>query len=130
MFFTLAGEKVLGRAGSVPGCFITVSTARLGTILARFGHVFMFTLPMLIMPSRAGTVLAWFKWQCKCSIRVFICGRSGEYSVTYPARFLYFNQCYDPSTGYGTMFCHNLFVILVAKQHHLAYSNKTGSRFA
>ena len=36
-------------------------------------------------------------------VRVFICGRSGEYSVTYPARHLYFNPCYSSSTGYGTM---------------------------
>ena len=35
---------------------------------------------------------------------MYICGRSGEYSVTYPARHLLFHQCVDPSTGYyGTM---------------------------
>ena len=35
---------------------------------------------------------------------MYICGRSGEYSVTYPARHLLFHQCVNPSTGYyGTM---------------------------
>ena len=37
-------------------------------------------------------------------VRVYICGRSGEYSVTYPARQLFFHPCINPSTGcYGTM---------------------------
>ena len=37
-------------------------------------------------------------------VRVYICGRSGEYSVTYPARHLLFHPCVNPSTGdYGTM---------------------------
>ena len=35
---------------------------------------------------------------------MYICGRSGEYSVTYHATHLLFHQCVDPSTGYyGTM---------------------------
>ena len=44
--FTLAGEKVPSRAGSVPARFIKASwagTARLGTTLARFGHVYTAT---------------------------------------------------------------------------------------
>ena len=63
--FTLAGEKVPSQAGSVPAHFIKASwastarlgSARLGMILA---HLVMFTLPLLIVPSRTGTVLARF----------------------------------------------------------------------
>ena len=61
--FTLAGEKVPSRAGSVPARFIKVSwaiMARLGSARCRHAMV-MFTLSLLIVPSLAGTVLARFQ---------------------------------------------------------------------
>ena len=45
--FTLAGKKVLSQAGSVPARFIKASwasTTWLGTMLARFGHVYTATV--------------------------------------------------------------------------------------
>ena len=59
--FTLAGEKVPNRPGSVPARFIKASwasTARLGTTLARFGHVYTATATSTAEPCwyRAGTV--------------------------------------------------------------------------
>ena len=61
--FTPAGEKVPNRAGSMPAHFIKASwasMARLGS--ARCWHALVtFTLPLLIMPSHAGTVLVRFQ---------------------------------------------------------------------
>ena len=77
--FTLAGEKVLSQAGSVPARFIKVSwasTAQLGTTLAHFGHVYTATA------NRPEPCWHCFKWQCKHSIKpshipVFGCTQKG-----------------------------------------------------
>ena len=63
ILFTLAGEKVPSRADSVPARFIKASWASMARLgLARYWQALvMFTLPLLIMLSRAGTVLAWFQ---------------------------------------------------------------------
>ena len=55
ILFTLAGEKVLSQAGTVPARWAQLGSAWCWHALVTF------TLPLLIMPSCAGTVLAQFQ---------------------------------------------------------------------